>query len=234
MGEPGGALQPSPSSLNSKPERVVETLSRLEKELGGRLALVRALSLAPPSGERDYLIGMLGDPAYDHLSLSTLCDQANLPIGDLLQLYRQAMLAVGQARSARIIGREVEGTVKDVMRRSAPYGEPCERCRGTGSVTPEPTEDTPNPAPQPCHVCQGKGERPCLPDLDRQKVALELAGLISRKGPQTFITQQQQVLAPTLPSLLTVQQETESVLYGEGQVVEPEAPEEGEDGQPAL
>ena len=86
--------------------------------------------------------------------------------------------------------------VADVMHRSKPHEVTCTDCAGVGQVTPEPTRKHPNPSPAPCESCRGAGRRLCQPDLDRQKVALELGQLLTKSGGIN-LSQQTLIAAPS-------------------------------------
>ncbi len=141
--------------------------------LGGRQALVSILLIASGDPAVDQVVALLDDPLYAGWSLPRLCLRAGLTVADFLRAYQRAMLARGEIAAARVIADRMVAVVDDVMRRAAPYDEACP-C-GAPAVVSVP----PNP---PCKACRGTGVLHLQPDLDRQKVALELAKLLTKGG----------------------------------------------------
>lgn len=232
---------------------VEEELAKLEQDLGGRQALVGILALAPLTRDLQYILGLLGDPQRQRLSLADLCAAANVLPGDLLKHLTQAALARGRVLAAFTIGAGIPAVTADLMRRAAPFEDVCNGgCRGTGSITPDPTPEQPNPAPEPCETCRGTGKLLYKPDLERQKLAVDLAQLLPKGGGVNIAVQQNnQVGGSTLGQglLERFQAVTDKILYGEevpggyghsaegegaespteGEVVE-ETPPQGEEG----
>lgn len=163
-------------------ERSGQLVEIFTKSLGGREALAEALSVADSSPEVETITSLLLDPTYGDKPLRWICDQVGLTIADLFTAYRKAILARAHVQAYPIIAAKLPEVVADVMKRAAPYEIPCATCRATGSIVREPTEKIPNPAPEPCPVCQGVGRLLVLPELDRQRLALELGQLSAKPG----------------------------------------------------
>ncbi len=172
------------------PPLVVQQLQELETELGGRQALVGMLTLAPLTKDLRYFLGLLGDPHCREHSLAEICTTANVLPGALLQELAQAAMLVGKVRAAQQVAKGIAAVAEDVIRRGAPYEEACTTCRGTGSITPDPSAAQPNPSPGPCSTCQGGGRLRYEPELERQKLALELAQLLPKGGGVNIAVQQ--------------------------------------------
>lgn len=162
------------------PATVVEQLTALERDLGGRDAVVGMLTLAPLTPDLKYLLGLLGDPLCASNSLAETCMLANVLPGELLKHLAAAALLAGRVRASQKIGAGIAAVAEDVMRRAAPYEEPCHACQGTGSLTPDPTPQVPNPSPGPCATCQGVGKLRYQPEFERQKLAVDLAQLLPK------------------------------------------------------
>ena len=162
------------------------------KQLGGRTAYGELLALAVENvdeehaGPLDTLAALLLDPAFDRMSLADLCQQAGFTLRDLFRSYRSAALYRAHLLSTAKIAEKLPDVTEDVMRRAAPYESACEVCAGTGSA-PGPTADAP---PVPCEACKGRGRFMVDPELDRQKLALELGELLKRGGGGVSVTQQ--------------------------------------------
>lgn len=151
--------------------------------IGGRTALLDTLVVADGTPEVHQIVRLLVDPRYGGWSLRRICALAGLTIADLFTAYRKALLVKAHLQATRLVTDNLVAVVDDVMKRSQPYEATCETCNGSASVTPEPTKLIPNPIAAPCLTCKGTGTLRCLPDLDRQKLALELGQLVqSRAG----------------------------------------------------
>lgn len=161
---------------------VVEALYEIEARLGGRHALVGMLALAPLSPDLRYVLGMLGDPAHDRLSLAEICARGNLLPGSLLEHLASAAMLAGKIQAAQRIGEGMAAVAADVMRRAVPYEDRCYRCNGVGTLPPHPTASDPNPGPEPCEICNTVGRLVYQPDLDRQKLAIEMAQLLPKSA----------------------------------------------------
>lgn len=135
--------------------------------LGGRDRLVEILLIGCGDPAVDRVIALLDDPTLRGWSLRKICRHAALTVADFLRAYERAMIARGEIASARVIAHGIVAVVEDVMRRAAPYDEPCP-C-GAPEVT----------SPTSCKACRGTGILHLLPDLGRQKVALELGKLLT-------------------------------------------------------
>jgi hypothetical protein len=182
------ALLP-PAQLVTEPEvealdLASEAINGFERALGGRQAITAALSIDASPTIR-VLLEMLLDTHFDGYSLGRLAAHAKISLTDLLRAYRNNRLAKAQILAIDRIAERLPSVVEDVMTRALPHEGLCSLCEGTGQVTPEPSKRHPIPSPVPCGLCAGKGRRMILPDLERQKLALELGELtrVPKNGP---------------------------------------------------
>ena len=159
------------------------------KELGGRAAFFDMLEIAGSRSEVDVVLELLADPRYNAMSLATICRKAGLTVADLFSAFKVAKQVRGQIASANVVTAGIVPVVEDVMRRAAPYEEVCDRCKGTATYVPNPTKADPNPEPQPCPTCKATGRVLVLPELERQKVALDLAQLLPKPNGTSIIQQ---------------------------------------------
>jgi hypothetical protein len=197
---------------------VVKELAALEQDLGGRPALLGLLALAPLNKDLRYVLGLLGDPQHDRLTLATICAKGNLLPGDLLKYLGAAALHRGQTLAKQRIGEAIPRVVADVMRKAAPYEEACYHCLGTGSITPDPSAEQPNPSPGPCPTCQGSGTLVYQPDLETQKLAIDMGGLTQKSGGISILNQNlnlPQAGGAGGGALEQLQTLTDAILYGE-------------------
>lgn len=208
-------------------------LTKLEEEIGGRAALQAALVQCSPTAELDFVINAIANPENDARTLSVICAEANVSMGELLEAYKRGVMARGTVLAIKSIADQAAPVAHDVMRRAAPFDEPCPYCEGQGATTADPTPAAPNPEPQPCVTCKGQGQLRYLPDLARQKVALELVGLLGAKnGTQINITQANQTMTAAINgergALAKLQAATDQLLYSEPLTPDDLGPADGE------
>jgi hypothetical protein len=215
---------PAPAKLarRAPPALVAAELQQLEKALGGRSAIIAALSHAPKSANLDYVLGLVADPLNRDESLAAICAQGGVTAGELLDAYREGVLLKGQVLAARVIAEELPVVASDTMRRARPHEDTCATCQGLTTVTPEPSKKDPNPSPVPCPICRGTGRLLYPGDLEHKKLALELGKLTSKGGGVNVAIDQRQAhlhagqaAGGTLEAL---QRATDQVLYGGGEL----------------
>lgn len=162
-----------------------EGVATFEEILGGRRKLTQVLSVATDEPEVALVTDLLLDPRYQQHSLRQLCAMTGLTVADLLTAYRKAVIVQAHVQAAPIIAGKLIGVVEDLMTRAQPHYLPCAVCRGSGQVIDAPTKDIPAPQPRTCTACVN-GQQLHLPDLDRQKLALEVAELVKPKAGITL------------------------------------------------
>lgn len=172
-GGPPTYLSPEEADASS---RAIDTVVAA---LGGRPALLDTLAVAADAPEVEPILSLLLDPRYHKLSLRSLCTMANLTVVDLFAAYKKAMVTKAHLVAYKAITDTIVPVVEDVMRRAAPYEIPCYGCGGAGQVAVEGQPDAPLIT---CEDCRGTGKLLQLPDLDRQKLALELAQLVQKSA----------------------------------------------------
>lgn len=216
-------------------------MNEFEKALGGRESLIRALVIDTSPKIRE-LLEMLMDPRHDGRSLGELAEKVDISLTDLLRSYRNAMLVKAQMQATAKIAERLPAIVEDVMMRAAPYKEDCPACEGTGVQRVKPTKQNPKPelTEVTCTLCKGKKELYRMPDLDRQRLALELGELIKAPARGPTVLQQFNMppantdpapLRATQPgSLERMQQAVSDILYGRSgpPIIEAEATREPE------
>lgn len=231
----------------ARPEGPLETLTLQESrenaravgafldQVGGRDMLLDTLSVAADAPEVERVVELLLDPRYTKTSLRRLCTMANLTVVDLFAAYKKAMIVQAHLQAYRLITQKLLPVVEDVMTRAAPYTVPCVECGATGSVA-EGKESI------VCPACHGHKAVIVHPDLDRQKLALELAQLVQKAAGLTV--QQNTVHLPAggagvggPGTLVDLQRAVREMLRGPRQplpIVEiPADPIEGVNGRPA-
>ena len=189
-------------------------LTQLEAAVGGRQALVEVVLHAPTGHGLDGVIALLANPQNDARALSLLCREAGISVGELLEAYKQGRLARAQVRAIDLVAEHLPAVVEDLLLRAQPHTVTCRACGETGTEMDG----------SKCADCDGTGKRLVLPDLDRQKLALDLAQM-SPKGKGALVVVNQQAAPSTDASpegfdlLLRM---ADRVLYGRERVIEGE------------
>jgi hypothetical protein len=157
-----------------------KAIDALVQALGGRPALLDTLAVAADAPEVEHIVSLLIDPRYDKVSLRQLCHMAGLTVVDLFAAVKKAMITKAHLIAYKAITEALVPVVEDVMKRAAPYEITCYGCGGDGEV--QDPEQPQVVALITCPQCAGRGTLVQLPDLDRQKLALELAQLVQKAG----------------------------------------------------
>jgi hypothetical protein len=155
-----------------------KAIDTVVKALGGRPALLDTLAVAADAPEVEEILTLLLDPRYEKMSLRALCHKAGLTVVDLFAAYKKAMITKAHLVAYKAITDAIVPVVEDVMRRAAPYRIPCYGCGGGKQIDDPEKPGTLITCPQ----CAGAGELLQLPDLDRQKLALELGQLVQKSA----------------------------------------------------
>ena len=214
---------PAPPRGKKKPPEppalVSASLARIEAAIGGREALVAALSHAPKSADFAYILGLIGDPQRARSPLATLCAMGGITAGELIEAYKAGEINRAQAEAIAKVGARLGEVAADTMRLSIPHEVTCDGCYGEGLVTPEPSTKVPDPQPETCKACRGTGILVKAGDLDHKKLALDLGKLLPKSGGMNLnVNQQVGVFTGGTAggSLELMQAATDAILYGEG------------------
>lgn len=207
--EPAPASAPLLSPEREHAVTTVQALAAFESAAGGRGELAGILEAAP-GAEFELLAGLLADPANDRTSLAALCRRVGLSVRDFFLALRDARYSRMYAEIGLRVAAGLPAVAEDVVARAVPHWITCAECGGSGeqprapgdaggpagtanaaealpgplteigSPTPSAASHTP-PAAQ-CLVCKGRGQSFVLPELSRQKLALELGGVLRPGG----------------------------------------------------
>ncbi len=216
-------LAPAGSRALALPSTLEEqSLGLIEKTLGGREALVAALSHAPKSRDLEFLLGLIGDPTMAKIPLGHLCAQGGVTPGELLAAWKAGEILRGHVLATKQIVAAMPGVVLGVLKKAQEYEDTCTGCGGLGQITPEPTKKVPNPEPKTCPACNGGGVLRFEADLEHAKLALEL-GQLTQKGGGVQVNLSQQTAnfhggsaGGTLEALMA---SSDRILYGEADVL---------------
>lgn len=197
-----------------------KALNTLEEIAGGRLEIVAQLATVATLGQKEtYLAQLLADPRNDEYSLRTLCKQAGCSVREFIVLLRHARFSGQIAEAMDRVAKYIPDVAEDVMARSVPHTAECPTCNGTGTVEASRRDKNTKKIVTETVTCSGCGGRKVvkvLPDLERQKVALEIAGILKRGGG-VQVGVQVNTPAPASGAPLTTspafRTETDSLLY---------------------
>lgn len=175
-----------PISLAHLDQRVEEALSSLERALGGRHSLISSLLQANLGDAENNFMEMLADPRNDAINLAKVAGLAGLSVGRVLQIFKEAKGAEAYVRSINRVYDRLPEIAGDIADRSVPTTTRCVPCRGTG-VVDQTTGAAQVPGADPanlvaCWPCEGLGTVVVHPDLERQKLALQIGGLVKKDG----------------------------------------------------
>jgi hypothetical protein len=205
-------------SARSTAKRSLDALSNIEKEFGGRLALVQALQYSDINPDHARVVSRIADPANDKVSLYTICDEEGVTVGKFLSIFQQATVAKAVMGALVAHADRIGELIGDVVKRSLPMDVECPRCHGT-------------PGKKPCTRCRGQGTVVKEPGIDRQKLAMEVYKIYG-KGPQVAIGINQQVNTGGQTSRLlnTILEASDKILYQRAQI----EPGEGAEKAPKV
>lgn len=214
-----------PALLDEEADLSAAAIDAFATAIGGTDELLQTLAVADGTREASTVVRLLLDPRYAGWPLRRICALAGLTVADLFIAYKKSMVIRAHLEATRVVADHLVEVVRDVMVRARPVEITCSTCQGTTAYTPEPTKKVPNPEPIPCPACRATGRLLQLPDLDRQKVALELGQLLKREG---MLIQQNNLTVPAGGSvgapgaLEQLQQAVQEVLYPRAAPAAPE------------
>jgi hypothetical protein len=161
----------TPVSLARPTKNRKLALDTFEDSVGGRQALVEALSLSSLDKKQEHLLHLLSDPAREHDGLATIARDAGINPGQILDLFRNAAFAKAHAISLGKLSESLPNIMDDLISKSVDAEVQCPECRG------EQLGES-----QTCFTCHGRGTIMRSSDIDRQKVALEVSSLLKKGG----------------------------------------------------
>ena len=194
------------------PSRVVETITALEKSLGGRQGLIEALSVADTVPEVFAVLQHIGDPRFDRWPLARICAECQIAPGLLFDAVDRAALLRAQILARATVAAQTPAMVGELLRLTRRHDQPCTPCNGTGKIY-----DLPDQGKQKCYTCtscQGAGTFQVEGDLERQKIALGMMRLTEKAGGITVQTQINTPAPAAASSLVQLQQVVTDLLYG--------------------
>ena len=188
---PAARTQPLQADV---PQSIRDAISEFEAQVGGRKALLEALSSADSSEEVQVVLDAIADPKHDLEPLAKLCARAGVSPGQLFGAFKTAALVRGQILGSIKAANLVPVTVDEIGRTALPHETTCDACNGSGIF--EDTDLKGKPTSRTCTKCNGVGSLHRDGDPEQQRTILELAGLIT-KGSGISITNSNQTVVPT-------------------------------------
>lgn len=173
-------------------------IDAIETAVGGRAAVVAALTLAPETDDLAYVIRLIADPSQDTRDLSAICRAGGVKIGEIIHALKQGLYARMLIQTTATITSHSPAVVEDIMVRAQQHYIDCPTCRGTLLIYDRSQADPRNAPKIPCDACENPDGIPTgkvlvYPDLDRQKVALDLANLLPKKTAPSVVVDNRSV-----------------------------------------
>ncbi len=184
-------------SRRAVPETVAAAFAQFEASIGGRAALVAALSMADLSPDIEQVLCAIGDPQNDKESLANICYTHGLQPGQVIMAYHKAQMQQVQVLAFAAVVPQVSAVVAEIIRTALPRTEECDTCHGAGKVAaPRKKNRGRKPAPIPCGSCGGKGSVQHDGMSSQQDKVLDLAKLVTKGGGVNVAVQQNNANVP--------------------------------------
>ena len=201
-------------------DRLSRPITALETALGGRDAFVAALAIhaSPDTAE---LLSLLTESSRVPKTLGRIAHDAGVGLSMLLRAYHDGMLTKAHLIATTAAANHLLSVVEDILKRSVPYDEACTTCYGTGELRQQEGDAIKTIV---CGTCHGHKLIAHVPDLDYQKLALQLAEFIKPDKASTIIQSYTNTFAGpaqatfSVPSLEQQQQVFTDRLYGRSAV----------------
>lgn len=182
----------APSAIVDSP-KMDEALRKFEESAGGRQQMLEVLAPGANNAARELIVGALADPRNDGRSLATICKMLGIGFGTLLLFFRDAGFAQAQMEASRRIWKMIPDVAEDAFKRALPSKEKCKDCFGVGRWQ-EPDPDKPGEQREhACTTCGGDGEITIEPSVARQRLALEMGGVVKTGGVSINVNQGQAI-----------------------------------------
>ncbi len=173
----------------------ISTFNALERDLGGRDAIISLLAHAASTRVSRYLLTLLTSEEQGSQSLGVCCALAEITPGEFYAILRQGQTLAIEIRAMQVAVTEAPKVVAHLFRQAQPHYEACDACdemltapdgtrKGNGKYTtyrPDGTSRT-----GMCAACKGDGTILHQPKLARQKLAIDVARLLP-KGPGVVV-----------------------------------------------
>lgn len=237
---PAPAVEIDPAATVFGHARAAKTINTMEEAVGGRDALVGDLLTAPDLSPRMLnLIQLAFDPRFASYDLGWLCAKADITPGEVFLCFRDAAAAKAQLLTLQKVADKIPEIVASLLTQAIDHEDACFICAGTGTVTEvrKAKKGQPPPEPEqiPCKACRGLGLVKVKGDLDVQKIALEVVGVLKKSTAPTVNVNQSSTSntlnvgrgspdAVALGGLAQLQQAVSGILFGRDAIRRPAPP----------
>lgn len=187
---------PAPSAVREVhdiPKAIRSAIHAFEQAIGGRQALVEALSTGDADAQVSAVLDILGDTTNDQHALSKICAQAGISPGQLFAAFDRATIMRARILAKVEASRAVPAVAREVARTALPHETVCEACNGTGGIRTR--DESGRFQRTPCEACHGVGQTRRPGDPAQQQKIFELTGLVRTGGGLTIA---QQVVTPPI------------------------------------
>lgn len=189
MTENPGALSKRPNAgqqLRKVGSKAWRALAEFEDAVGGRLALIETIALAPKDIKQQKILGLLADPARQTCSLASILADAGVYANEILILFREGSFAKAYAQANQILAERLPEVMEDVAAKATDHFEPCACTIAldgfTGAADPE------------CKTCKGIGKVFRRASKDHQEMVLEATDMLRRGTGVSVQVQQNNVV----------------------------------------
>lgn len=203
------------------PQGVREMLREFENQAGGRDKFQKILCYLPHDAQEELLMKMLGDPKLNHKSLAALAARCGFSAGRVIDFFRRAQKAEAFVKSFKGVYEKLPDLTGSVMTEALPRTVRCTLC-DKGKLTNPINPATGKPAGgkrRNCNICEGRGYTIGRPEVDRQRLALEMSGVIQKGSGVTVNNQQNTAVVANMgtPQALfkSFLEASDKVLFGE-------------------
>ena len=208
-----------------KPEKLAErtlknkakaSLDRFEDAIGGRENLIDTLALSNLDKKQEHFLRLLCDPNRQRDSLVTIARDCGLQPVAVLDLFRHASFAKANALAMGKLTEALPAVAADIAEKSVDSKVECPTCFGDMYIK-EGIE---------CPSCFGRGKVMRTSDLDRQKILMEVTGVL-KKGPGVAVNvQQNNIQAPQANMFSSYVKKTDDAAYDVSDIVDAETVKE--------
>ena len=167
-----------------KQTMAAKALRELEAGIGREKMVELLYHNAEPTPEEETFLNHLADPRYATRPIERICQDTEFTVGKLLAFLRKSYAAKSIFQAFDQIYDKLPLTAKDVMERSIPHKRLCKGCWGQGKIDTKGGEDGESAQIEPvrCRECNGEGWIEVVPEIERQKLALQIGGVLKPAG----------------------------------------------------
>ena len=103
------------------PKAIRDDIKAFEDLIGGRKALIEALSTADSSEDVRAVLDVIADPKYDETSLAVVCAQAGVSPGQLFAAFKAAAIVRGQILGSLSAAKAAPAVVEYIAAAAVPH-----------------------------------------------------------------------------------------------------------------